>query len=171
LRCALLGDCRLLYARHKFAEVHNLIGSKRLEALDSRAIRLAARTRRFPNVIAPALWTGLVLPLLRRNRSLMNKLGGYWVLSLDSDAPEHLVAASLPACFGDTALLMSDGFYRLVDTFRVFTDQTLIKAALERGVSSLLQQLRRLELGDPACKKYPRLKATDDASAVLITIR
>jgi hypothetical protein len=35
----------------------------------------------------------------------------------------------------------------------------------------MCSELRACEADDPACGRYPRLKATDDATALLIRIR
>jgi len=68
-------------------------------------------------------------------------------------------------------LLVSDGFYRLVDTFRVYPDApALLGAALERGLAALLAELRMLEDADPECIAYPRIKPKDDATVLLFEI-
>jgi hypothetical protein len=67
-------------------------------------------------------------------------------------------------------LLATDGFYRLIDTYRAYSPDSLIKAAGLGGLAELGQELRRIEAADPICLSYPRLKPRDDATAVLIAI-
>ena len=66
----------------------------------------------------------------------------------------------------DDLLMMSDGFYRLVDTFERYTDATLFQAVEQRGLAALLQELRELERGDPECRRHLRFKTHDDATAL-----
>lgn len=68
------------------------------------------------------------------------------------------------------ALLMSDGFYRLVDTFSAYRDDaTLFAVALQpKGLTTLLAELRAREDADPECIAHPRLKPKDDATALLV---
>jgi len=76
-----------------------------------------------------------------------------------------------PAAAATHLLLATDGFYRLVDTYGMLTAGELMQAALERGLAPLYAELRRIEDGDPECLAFPRLKARDDATAVLVEVR
>lgn len=68
------------------------------------------------------------------------------------------------------ALLASDGFYRLVDTYGRYSAEALLQAALADGLAPLYAALRRIEDADPQCLQYPRLKARDDATAFLLKL-
>lgn len=169
MECALLGDCRLLYAASD-GTFFNLFGSAALEELDRRAIGVLRRMKRVP-LLAESLWSLFGTRLLRSNRARMNDADGYWTLSLDTAAADHMEYRTITTAEGDQALLVSDGFYRLVDTFQVFSDRTLVRAAAEVGLDILYDQLRTLEAADVECRQYPRFKPSDDASAVLIAFR
>ena len=65
-------------------------------------------------------------------------------------------------------LLVSDGFYRLVDVFGIMTPAGLVGSALAQGLQHLYSDLREMELTDVDCVRYPRVKTHDDASAILV---
>ena len=67
-------------------------------------------------------------------------------------------------------LIVSDGLYRLVDVFGVWDGAGLLQAALSDGLDPLCAQLRDLEARDEACVQFPRVKASDDASGLLVRI-
>ena len=67
-------------------------------------------------------------------------------------------------------LLVSDGLYRLVDVFGTTTAAGLMERALAQGLLPLYSELRGLELADADCSDYPRVKAHDDASAILVAL-
>lgn len=105
---------------------------------------------------------------VRANRARMNTPDGYWALSLSESAAEHMDQGVIELNGPGHALLVSDGFFRLVDTFRLLTPQELLDAAVEGGLAALYTQLRAVEAADPLCTRYPRLKPADDATAVLL---
>jgi hypothetical protein len=67
-------------------------------------------------------------------------------------------------------LAMTDGFYRLVDEYGLYTDHTLLEAAEDRGLQALSRELREYE--DGAEKRGDHaIKRRDDATAVLMHFR
>jgi len=56
----------------------------------------------------------------------------------------------------------------LVDVFKVYSPGQLLERAVKDGLTPLCAQLRDLENADDRCVIYPRVKAYDDASAVLV---
>ena len=67
-------------------------------------------------------------------------------------------------------LLVSDGYYRLVDHYGAASDAELVRRTDELGADALLKQLRAIEAADPLAAQYPRLKIADDATALLIGV-
>ena len=67
-------------------------------------------------------------------------------------------------------LVLSDGFYRLVDVFGAMSPADLMRRMFTRGAAELCSQLRALEGGDIGCTDHPRVKVHDDASAMLVEI-
>ncbi len=162
-----LGDCKLLL-RQQDGRVEAFdqssvapFDAKIVEAL--RAIQAGGETelRR----ITPKLTA-----LIRDNRRWKNRPGGYGVLMADPACLAFAETARRPAAGATHLLLATDGFYRLVDTYRMLTAGELMQAALERGLSPLYAELRRLEDADPECLAHPRLKPRDDATAMLVGV-
>jgi hypothetical protein len=109
-----------------------------------------------------------VWPQIRANRARRNVLAGYDVLEPGVCCLDRMERASWEREQVSSLLLLSDGFYRLVDTYHVHTDQALFQAVERRGLSSLLQELRALEAADAECVRYPRFKQCDDATALWV---
>jgi hypothetical protein len=105
---------------------------------------------------------------LRVNRNLTNVVGGYWVLGIEPEAAKHLETKALPLEGPATVLLMSDGFYRAVDTFQLVTEDRIIARAEHEGLAAILAEVRCIEERDPECIQYPRFKLKDDATALLV---
>jgi hypothetical protein len=159
-----LGDCKLLFraASGHFAT----FGSSAVTALDRQLAALMVELQS-QGVTDPAdLWLRLV-PVMQQGRRLRNTDGGYWVLDISGHGVAHAQDALLPAGDIREFLLVTDGFYRLVDTYRVYSDEQLLDAARSRGVAALCDQLRTIEAADERCSNYPRVKPRDDATAVL----
>jgi hypothetical protein len=109
-------------------------------------------------------------PMILAHRALRNQLPGYDVLDLDDGGAERLDHCTFGASAVRDVLLMSDGFYRLVDTFERYTDGALFQALDQRGLGALLQELRELEGNDPECTRHLRFKTHDDATALWLEV-
>jgi len=99
-----------------------------------------------------------------------NPDGGYWVFGVRPLFLDHLDIAEFDVVPQGHILLMSDGFYRLVETFGKYNDQTLLDAVKKRGIQSLYDELRALEDHDAMGVEYPRFKKGDDVTAVLVQL-
>lgn len=108
---------------------------------------------------------------LRANRNLMNVVGGYWVLGIEPEAAYQMETRAIPLERPAIALLMSDGFYRAVDTFHVIAEDRIVGWAMDQGLATILAAVRCLEAGDAECIRYPRFKPQDDATALLFEMR
>lgn len=108
---------------------------------------------------------------LRKVRNRHNTHGGYWIFGLDPQAAEHARATSFTMDGQAIALLMTDGFEALAGDYGRYTEEELLDAALERGLASLLDELRHIERElDPEAHQFPRFKQSDDATAMLVKI-
>jgi hypothetical protein len=108
------------------------------------------------------------LKWLQQGRALHNTPAGYWIFGVQPDAVAHIVLQSLPCPPGTRALLMTDGFYRLVSPYGRYGDAELIERAGSDGLGALLTELRGME-GNPAeDAKIGRFKTSDDATALLV---
>jgi serine/threonine protein phosphatase PrpC len=167
LEIIMLGDCKLLLRRRDGtveALDHSKVApfdAKVVEAL--RALQAAGETD--PARIAPRL-----RKLILANRRLKNRPGGYGVLADDPACIDFAEIGHRSAADLTHILLASDGFYRLVDTYHVYSHERLLHAALADGLAPLYATLRRIEDADPQCLHSPRLKARDDATALLLAL-
>jgi hypothetical protein len=158
-----LGDCRIVHPGSD--GLARCFGTSGVTALDERlveeVVRLQAR-----GLSRDEIWRDL-RPMIRRHRALVNLPEGYWVLDLTERALEHIEMASVPPMTGAAFLLLSDGFYRLVDLYRRYSYASLFQAAQDGGLRPLYDELRTIEATDAEGRRYPRLKPRDDATAVL----
>jgi len=109
---------------------------------------------------------------LRRKRAQRNRPGGSsWLVGVAPEAADHLQTRALDLSGPVTVLLCTDGFAELVDHYRRHDPESLLEAALRRGLSSLCAELRHIERQeDPEGRRYPRFKQSDDATALLARI-
>jgi Protein phosphatase 2C len=100
-------------------------------------------------------------------RQMRNRNGGYSILEASPAAKLH--AEFFDFGWPDKLLLCTDGFYRAVDHYQSFTPDTLLAtASAPGGITSILDQIRVTERADLSCQRYPRLKPSDDATALCL---
>jgi hypothetical protein len=109
-----------------------------------------------------------IASLLRAQRLLANRHDGYWILDLRGRGLAHARKITIRSKEIRFAAILSDGLYRLVDTYGVCDDRGLLDWMISSGVPALVDQLRSIERRDPCCERYLRVKASDDATAVVI---
>lgn len=97
-----------------------------------------------------------------------NTPGGYWVFGVQPEAADHISYFRTAAEPGTLALIMTDGFYRLVAPYGRYTDGELLEAASARGLGALLTELRELEASPSDDAEIGRFKTSDDATALLL---
>jgi len=161
-----LGDCRIVHCDALGAV--SCFGTSKVTALDDLLVEEVVRLQAL-GLSQDAIWLH-VLPMTRRHRALANQPDGYWRLDLDERALAHIEIERRPARPGDAFLLLSDGFYRLVEVYRRYSYETLIETAQRQGLAPLAAELRAIEAADPECRRFPRLKPRDDATAVLVRL-
>jgi hypothetical protein len=170
---ARLGDCRAILRIRQDGGREAVVTSGRsaLHRLDAKVTHRLADLLGSGAAQSYSEARRAVQDALRANRSLMNVAGGYWVLGLDPAAARHMEVQAVE--LGGAAaegLLVSDGLYRLVDTFGAYeTDAALLDTALANGIQALLDEVRALERADPECRTHPRLKPSDDATGLLFS--
>jgi hypothetical protein len=71
---------------------------------------------------------------------------------------------------GTKMLLASDGFLALASDYGAYGADSLMEAAVEKGLKSLGEELRAIEAGDAGGDKFPRFKKSDDATALLLRL-
>ena len=163
---ARLGDCTGVFV---LGSAMVSMGGSRLHSLDEQVLD-KMRTLQREGVQDYTRLRQAIRDDLRANRNLANVVGGYWVLGIEPEAAYHLETGAIPLERAATALLMSDGFYRAVDTFHVIAEDRMVAWAMDEGLAPILAAVRRLEAGDVECIRYPRFKPQDDATALLFEI-
>jgi hypothetical protein len=108
------------------------------------------------------------LKWLQDVRAIHNTRGGYWVFGVQPEAADHIVHQSCDAPAGTKALVMSDGFYRLVSPYERYTDEGLVDAVMDRGLGALMRDLREMEASPEDDARIGRFKTSDDATALLV---
>jgi serine/threonine protein phosphatase PrpC len=111
-----------------------------------------------------------MLPALRAIRQRRNRPDGYGVLCTDEACVDLLQIDRFAAGDIRHLLLLSDGYYRLVDVYAHESDEGLLRETLDRGPAEMLARLRAIEADDPNGARHPRLKMADDATALLLAV-
>lgn len=155
-----LGDSKIL--------LHGPDGVRDLDPFDNpaeRDVQAAVAALVAQGVSDPAERWERLLPMLQARRHAQNTAVHPQVLCL---APRGAFAARtrvVDAPAQGQLLAMTDGFYRLVDTYGLYDDAGLAAAVLERGLDALVDELRAFEAGAVAAAGITAKRA-DDASAV-----
>jgi hypothetical protein len=170
LDVAFVGDSRVLVETSD-DDVHNFGLHPSRSALETKLAEkmIAARKGLGPTLGAESM-RATVLPDLRRSRDTVNTPQGFWLLGADEAVGAHVVVKSVPLTGPATVLLVTDGFYALVEDYKRYGDRELIATAQTLGLSILGRELRHIEDDDPDGAKYPRMKKSDDATALLVRV-
>lgn len=109
-----------------------------------------------------------MLPMLRARRAFQNTQQAPSVLCLRPNGAFQARMRGVDLEPGTSLLIMTDGFYRLVDPYRCYTDGALVDACLARGLPAMLDELRTYEAvaGETGART---VKVADDASAAIWT--
>ena len=167
IHCLGLGDCTVILETPD--GIRACEGDPVLAALDAVSCAEAA----------PYLAKGMSFPevrdsigdTLKKHRNLLNQDDGYWIFSLTLECLKNMWHHTFPKQVGGHALIMSDGFYALIDKYGKYTHETLLEKCKAVGLPALYEELRFIEQEeDPLCTKYIRLKQCDDATAVFLQL-
>ena len=96
---------------------------------------------------------------------MRNKPGGYSVL--ECSEASLLMPEYTDLGHPEDILLCTDGYYRAVDHYGLFDDQALLDAS-SASAEKVLAALRAAEAADPECRRFPRFKPADDATALML---
>ncbi len=166
LHIAYLGDSRVIVETAD-GEIHNF---------GTNPTRTVFEQRLSAKVVAKELGLGIdairatVLPELRRARNTVNTAGGFWLLGADPEAAAHAGVTSLALSGPATVLLATDGFYALKEDYSAFDDRDLVATSQTLGLVEMGAQVRRIEEADPIGQRFPRMKKSDDATALLVRV-
>lgn len=167
LEIAALGDCSVLVDDGS-GDLMGVHGEEMHARLDAHAVKELKKLD--PDGVFELTETReKILPLLKEQRAKANQPGGYGVFAPTPDCMDFIREFRYPVTSG-VALLMSDGFYALVEKYGAYDDKGLVTAARKKGLKKLYEELRAIEDADPNAEKYPRLKKSDDACAQLVIL-
>ena len=105
---------------------------------------------------------------IQANRALMNTPQGFPLVCPPAKWSVHMMRETFTLAPGRPLVLVTDGFYRLVDVFGRYTDATLYDACAKRAGKTLLAELRAIEEDDADMTRYRRFKVHDDATMLVV---
>lgn len=106
-----------------------------------------------------------LMPLLRARREFQNACESPSVLCLAPNGPFNAREHSVRVAPGAMLLAMTDGFYRLVDTYHLYTIEELAHLCRYGDLGSMVKTLRDFEMSSLGSGSLS-VKRSDDASAV-----
>lgn len=164
----LLGDCRIV-VYHPQGLLIDLL-DWRHRTVDAVALRRMSELRDQGMGFAES--RAAIQDLLVAHRRSTNQPGGYWILGNDPEAARHGISLTLENPPDDLRiLLMTDGFFSLLEYGLFPSPQHLVDFIEENGLNPALELLRSAEAADPDCRLHPRFKPRDDATAAFLRSR
>jgi hypothetical protein len=156
-----LGDCRtlLLRADGSVRDLDPWVNPQ--EAVLQEAIAGLVRE----GVADPAARRERLLPMMRRRREEQNMAPAPQILCLAPRGPFAARRYAVRVERGATLLVMTDGFYRLVEPYRLYKDAGLLQACADGRLEALMGELREYERASGGAGLA--VKQADDASAVV----
>jgi hypothetical protein len=127
----------------------------------------AQRDEALRSHVGSAMHDQSVSRLVQTQRSLRNQPGGYWVAAADPAAASESLTGAAPLSEVSRAAVLSDGAARLVE-FGLAKWEQILTTLAENGPQTLIEEVRRVEATDLRGERWPRYKASDDATAVYV---
>jgi Protein phosphatase 2C len=165
-----LGDCTMMTLPAGAAPLDLFRAGRREADDDTRAAAKAMTAGPGGEHASPQTIRAGLMPLLRAGRDRMNTPEGYGVFSIDMPPGQHVRHCRRPVGEGDLFLLASDGFLRLVDVYGAHSLPSLAAAIHADGLAALALHLRGIETEDAGCRRFPRAKVRDDATAMIVEV-
>ncbi|HKB96980.1 MAG TPA: hypothetical protein VKB94_09025 [Rhizomicrobium sp.] len=158
------GDCAALVKQGEAAVM--VVG----ETFDKRAAEAQrARALAKEKNLSPSLSRPEFIDTLRTARNRINN-GDNWLFSPDVKAAAHVSRRVMKMAPEAIVLLATDGFLALASDYGAYSADSLMAAAMSRGLAVLGEELRAIEAGDSGGDKFPRFKKSDDATALLLKV-
>jgi hypothetical protein len=160
-----LGDCGAVVEQGDGVKVIGETLDKRAEE-SARAALLGKEKKLAP---ASALARPEFTSHLRQRRNRVGS-GDYWLFAPDRRAAAHAARRIVTVAQGAHLLLASDGLLALASDYGAYDAAGLLKAAKEKGLAALGEELRAIENEDADGNKFARFKKSDDATALLLEV-
>ncbi|BCJ71205.1 hypothetical protein CS0771_07490 [Catellatospora sp. IY07-71] len=103
-----------------------------------------------------------LIPMKRAELAARNKDGGYWIAAAEPAAARHALTGRIDA-IGRVAIL-TDGAARAATLGLMSWRDLLARSVDQGGPRALIEAVRAAEAGDPKGARWPRNKASDDAT-------
>lgn len=110
------------------------------------------------------------LNFLRAARDVHNEPGRYAIFGVQPECADLARGWEMRISRPAHILLMTDGFSALADRYARYDSGALMRAALEKGLAALVEELRAIETEDASGAQHPRWKRSDDATAMLLRL-
>jgi len=117
---------------------------------------------------APKAIMGAQMPWLRERREFQLRLDPLHVSTPATGASFAGWEADIDLADIDAIVLMSDGFERYTTHYAMGDDAAMVREIATDGAAAVLKRIRDVERSDPDCRAFPRLKASDDATCVVL---
>lgn len=163
LEIAIIGDISVVVATPDGAVQHFTDPS--VDRFGAKSLAAWREARRQGASLEEA-WA-ITRPVIRKNRRMVNRPGGYWVINPVMPWLEGVQRRSVAVPDGARVLLVTDGYFRLVDVFNQWDAGTLLERSFSDGPRAVISELRRVEEADPDCLTHARMKVHDDATAII----
>jgi hypothetical protein len=98
-----------------------------------------------------------------------NVPGGFWAAATDPGAADQAIIGSLPLDQVGRVAILTDGAARSVDLFGRHTWAEALDAIERLTPAGFIAEVRAIEETDPDCTRWPRNKASDDATVAFCT--
>lgn len=160
------GDCMLI-AMYEDGTIR-LVTRDQLEVVDRPTRQLWAEGVASGLTSRDELWQ-LVMSQIHAGRALMNTINGYSVLNGEPELADHMEYGRISRAQLTSLFLFSDG---LIDPQREHSLEEDLRQIVLRvksmGLENYIQWLIQVEESDPACLKFPRVKKSDDKTAIYL---
>jgi serine/threonine protein phosphatase PrpC len=163
------GDCMLI--AYYQDDTIRVVTHDQLESIDQLTLDQWADGVAAGIMKRSELWAH-TMPQIIRGRQLANSPGGYAVLNGDPDLVNYAEYGRISRVGVKDLLLVSDGLYKPRAVADSRTDGAVELAARIRdmGLQTYIDWLIDLEENDPECVKFPRVKKSDDKTAIYIEL-
>lgn len=104
----------------------------------------------------------------RRSR-YRNREHGYWVAAADPNVADYALVGRVSNDGFDSVAIMSDGVSRLVSLFEQTDWPGVLSLVQSVGPAALIDHIREVESSDMERTRWPRFKASDDATIAFIS--
>ncbi len=169
-----------------------VLSSNDLAALDAQSKQAMVERSRGQNM-SGAEKREAISDILKKNRQMINKPGGYWNLDPTGKGLPHLNKVTVAPEDIEAIAAFSDGFYAAFETYKITELDAFLASATEADsagkadarhcaseagctnpmgetcATALLEQIRAVEGADPDFNRFTRFKISDDASMFLLS--